>query len=1214
MQESSVKLCDSIKVLSGFQYSINIEYDLFSDSKIQNYIPTASAIEIIEDVMLSTSSKSNERARIFVGSYGKGKSHLALMLLALLCRKDKSLYEPLLSMICETKPELCKFINDYQESNQKLLPVVIQGSSVGIRQAFMLELRRALQSNGMGDIMPQTYFSAAINAITTWRDQYKDTFELFKSMISCSTTEFIAELSQYNNSFYERFVELYPSLTSGSEFNPVSGLNIVDLYNDVNKKIRSYGYTGIFVVYDEFSKFLSGNLRKTSSDEIEVLQYFAENCNRSGNDQMHIMLISHQSILNYVDKLPKSKIDSWKAVSNRFKTIELNTSSSQMYGITSRVIKKDPVWFEAFARENRAVFESLRDRWKDKRVFSELTPLELDNVVWGCYPLDPITTFLLPKISEMVAQNERTLFTFLSSSGQKHTLPEFLSSASEQDVPFLTPDYVFDYFEPLFKAEAYDKPIHKIWKNASVALSKIPKAKMLEKRIIKTLALINIYDRVDVLSPDIDTIISIYSGVASDIQEVVTALTSLTDSGILRKLETKKQLRISEHTEQNVDALINDAVAKISSTSNVIGILNDFVGTRVLYPNSYNDDNEIVRYFDFQFISAFDFLQLASFDRDLQNTDAVGIVYAIIELDNRDEVINKIQSNNDPRLIFVLPKENDSIKTSAFKYAAIQSVLTKSSDEILNEELLYSLNDIEESLMLFIDAFLKPELGASVYYFDGKQENIHRRSLLSKKLSDICESVFCRSPIINNEVINKDNISSQAINSRAKVIEGLLSNELKLNLGLTGTGQDVSFMRSTLKVPGIYSESDGKPVLTMNNLDDHHLEDVLMEIKKFIISTSNDGIKSFSQLYDRLTNPLYHIGMKKGVIPIYLAVVLHFYKKYIVVLKNNKEIEINARLLEAINNNPGDYDLYLEQWDSSKEEYICKLEKDFAQFIRPNEKEFNTFDYIVHAIQRWYLQLPKYVKEIRSIYQGYGQHIAVDVATTRFLNSLRASEINAREYLFNKILWIFDVDTFSSQMADRIANLKAAIDSIKSDLVLALSKDLKTAFGDTIVSADATLPSVVIDWTSGLSNEVKSHMFNNSISTLLNICLSITPDENRFVEELARASTGLRIDDWGEITIDGFLRAVREFVDTINSYNSRLITSGKEVVAGSYKISYIDESGEETYKTFDRAELSDVAKLLYNDIDAMLTEEYGESLSANEKRQVLISIIEKTLS
>ena len=78
--------------------------------------------------MLSTSAKSADRARIFVGAYGKGKSHLALMLLALLCRKEKALYSDLLSMICETKPELCKYISDYQESNQKMLPVVIQAN------------------------------------------------------------------------------------------------------------------------------------------------------------------------------------------------------------------------------------------------------------------------------------------------------------------------------------------------------------------------------------------------------------------------------------------------------------------------------------------------------------------------------------------------------------------------------------------------------------------------------------------------------------------------------------------------------------------------------------------------------------------------------------------------------------------------------------------------------------------------------------------------------------------------------------------------------------------------------------------------------------------------------------------------------------------------------------------------------------------------------
>ena len=135
MSKETIKLNDNIQVLSNFQFSINIEYDLNDDTKIKNYIPTASAIDIIEDVMLSTSAKSADRARIFVGAYGKGKSHLALMLLALLCRKEKALYSDLLLMICETKPELCKYISDYQESNQKMLPVVIQGSSIGIKIA-----------------------------------------------------------------------------------------------------------------------------------------------------------------------------------------------------------------------------------------------------------------------------------------------------------------------------------------------------------------------------------------------------------------------------------------------------------------------------------------------------------------------------------------------------------------------------------------------------------------------------------------------------------------------------------------------------------------------------------------------------------------------------------------------------------------------------------------------------------------------------------------------------------------------------------------------------------------------------------------------------------------------------------------------------------------------------------------------------------------------
>lgn len=1209
---NNAKLSDHIKVLSEFQYSINIEYDLYSDVKIQNYIPTTGALDIIEDVMLSTWSKSADRSRIFVGAYGKGKSHLALILIALLCRKEKRLYKNLLNTIQKTKPELSKYIVSYQNSKQKLLPVVIQGSSVGIRQSFLLAIKKSLQENGMGSIMPNTYFSAAIDAINIWKEKYQETYQAFKKHIHCSITEFINELRQFNNRFYEEFVSIYPALTSGSEFNPVQGMNIVDLYNDVNEKIQDYGYTGIFVVYDEFSKFLSGNLRKTSIDEVEVLQYFAESCNRSGDRQMHIMLISHQSILNYVDNLPKSKVDSWKAVSDRFKPIELNTSASQMYEITARVIQKDNTWFAPYAEEHQDKFNALQDKWSGEKLFSELTQAELKNVIWGCYPLEPVSTFLLPRISEKVAQNERTLFTFLSSDGQKHTLTEFIKKSSPAIFPLLTPDFVYDYFEPLFKAEAYDRPIHKLWKTASVALNKIERRNLLGAKIIKTIALIYILDRIDILPPDIDTILSIY-GAAGDLQNVITTLTELTNSGILRKLDHKNHLRINESSEKNIDAQINDKIEEKKLSVDVQGILNRFAGQQVLYPNAYNDDHEIVRYFDFQFLSASVLCEGSHFVE--MSDGAAGVVYAVItQPDEFDDTLEAIKSFTDERIVFIVPKENEDIGAAAYKYDAIVELIGQSDDEIFIDELSYSLNDVESALQRYIDSFLCPESGHSIYYSSGEIIPIHRKSALSRKLSDICSHLFSACPIINNEVINKNQITAQATNSRAKLVDGILANDLKPNLGLFGSGQDVSFMRSTLKVTGIYVEDDFGAALTITGLPDQNLENVLAIIKDFMIGTSGTGRASFSALYERLINPEYHIGMKKGVIPVYIAVVLHFFKKYIIITRNKREMEINARLLEAINDTPEEYDLYLEKWSPEKEEYIQTLEKAFTPYIRAVEKEYNNFEYIVQALQRWYLQLPKYVKEIRSLYLGTGRTQSLDIAAVRFLNSLRAPELNARDYLFDKILWVFGRQHFDSGIALQVQALKDHIDHIKHNLISALAEDLKVIFGKRQTPAEASLPSVIADWISTLDSHTKAHVFSNNDTAMLRICCEATPDYARLVEDLGRAATGLRIDDWGEITVEGFLRAVSDFVHAVDAYNLKVNQSENQTVVGSYKLSFFDDSGAETFKTYEKTELPDNAQLLYNDVEAMLTEEYGASLSDNEKRQVLIDIITKLLS
>ena len=44
-------LKDNIQVAKGFQTSVNIAYDLHDDNKVQNFIPTMSSLDIIEDVL-----------------------------------------------------------------------------------------------------------------------------------------------------------------------------------------------------------------------------------------------------------------------------------------------------------------------------------------------------------------------------------------------------------------------------------------------------------------------------------------------------------------------------------------------------------------------------------------------------------------------------------------------------------------------------------------------------------------------------------------------------------------------------------------------------------------------------------------------------------------------------------------------------------------------------------------------------------------------------------------------------------------------------------------------------------------------------------------------------------------------------------------------------------------------------------------------------------
>ena len=235
---------------------------------------------------------------------------------------------------------------------------------------------------------------------------------------------------------------------------------------------------------DEFSKFLEANLDSSKMLNFKIIQDMAEAATRSGKKQIHFTCITHKDILDY------SSSDSFKTVEGRFNKIHYVATSEQSYELISNAIPKKAS-FEAFVNQNANAFVNALRVASIVNVFEELESENFERkVLKGCFPLAPLSAFALLHVSELVGQNERTLFTFLAKK-DAYSLPEFLSQDFSEPV-FVTVDNVYDYFQDLLKKEIFNATIHSIWAKTDTALRQVKDNN--QKKILKAIALIYMID------------------------------------------------------------------------------------------------------------------------------------------------------------------------------------------------------------------------------------------------------------------------------------------------------------------------------------------------------------------------------------------------------------------------------------------------------------------------------------------------------------------------------------------------------------------------------------------------------------------------------------------------------------------------------------------------------------------------------------------------
>lgn len=1162
-----MKYNELIGVNENFQYSVNLQFDINNISKIKEYIPTKDGCELLKKYITSVYSGKN-RATTLIGPYGKGKSHLLLILITLLNDYDENDIKYIDNFIEKTKEidsEFYETIKEMREKKTKLMPIIINSNYGDLNQAFLLALSEALERENLNNIVTNTYFDVAIKVIEKWEEKYKEAITDFSTCLkeySCSLRELKLGLKNYSEKYYEIFKNVYSCILHGQEFNPLVNSDIVKTYKDLTHEISQYGYNGIFIVFDEFSKFLEYVDNSHMMRDLKILQDFAEVADRtSSEEQIHISCITHKSMNQYTNNLNEEKTNAFKTVEGRFKELYFNRSLEQNYEIVSYALEKkegyDSYYLNKY-KEHKKFYENI----KKLNIFKDVN--DIDKILFkGCFPLNPITVYSLIGLSEKIAQNERTLFTFLTDD-DSNSLKSFISNNNDG---LFNINKIYDYFKLLFKKEI-DSVIKELWLKAENAINKIKDDNQIA--IIKALSIIYMINETDIFIPDDETI-RLSLNMTEEVYQ--KAIDELIDKSIIKRKKISDELEFSTVYNRELSKEIKRLVDTQFIDINVRDIMNEIIPKRYSLPRRYNEQYKITRFFLNVFITEEQLLNMNNFDILFEENYCDGIILNLIResrnIQNIREHFEHINANN---VVLEIPK------TVFPKNIVMWLREYKSINEMLSDKNLGSELNSELELMLKETIDTLEEQIAIYYSNDNIQEYLYKNTLekkvhnISSYISKICSEIYSQTPIINNELINKKDLSAPIKKARDIVIDTILSNDKSL------------IKSSTSAEATIYKA-------IVDKKETKSISKIMEIIDEFIASSENDKI-SFENLYSILEKQPY--SLRKGIIPILIAMALYNYSDIIVIYFMNKEIDLDSGNLIKINENPEKYYIHTEKGTSDKIKYLSNL---MYIFDVPNlDTQRINLRKLVEKMRRWFLSLPRILRE----YNVENSELNIKNEYIKIKNELLRPDINNNEFIYQKMFEIFNLSDYESVL-NEIKNMKKTFDNFLNNYLENLIKKTKDAINKNF---KGSLTSLLKEWFKKYKLESSTTIYELRTKNFIEYVKTLTThDENDVIEEISKIMTGYYIEDWQPNDYEMFINSINDVL-----YDVKENKSSNENSTNKITLFYGEEKIEKYLAT--STEVSTIGNTMKNNIEDLI-DEYGSSLTEQEKISVLVDIIKK---
>lgn len=1233
-------------VAAHFQRSINLTYDAGNTEYIAGYIPTPNGAKALAMILGNSIEDKQQRAHVWHAAYGSGKSLLAVVLAALASNDDDRTIQVTLDMVMERLarafPAEADPLHAFRNSEKRLLPVLLSGNEGPLSLALPRALAHTLEQAGLADLRPRSQFQAALDMIALWERTYPEVYHRLDERLmteKVALPDLLSRLETMDPTALELFERLYPGLTAGARFDRYAGQSLTDAFHTTAKALQDVGYDGIIIIWDEFGRFIESKVGEAFGPEAALLQTFAEFCNRSGDHQVHLVLTTHRLLSGYAADLPETYRQEWARIAERFVAHNVASDPLVTYRlIAEALVPADGYAWRLFAERYQDTFKELTARALELTLFEDLDDSVLrQQIIERVWPLHPLTVYALPRLSNRVAQNERTLFTFLAAE-EAGTLTEYLARPT-YGWETVGLDMVWDYFAEATRLDAGPGGAHPIWSGVMYGLSKIAQddPQAMAQAIVKALGVLLIIGEANVQT--------------QGVQGRVVPTTELIAWGLNREpdqveawLETLARRRAVVFRRadgywsftRGSDVDLETEVAALSEQRTptrlqMRQLLERDVPLAFHLPRSYNQEKRMTRFFWCLYRWPDEVAGTGSeaFLKQLgPGGYADGAVVYILTINQaeRDIVLETMHTLANDRVVYVVPQRPLLIMEPLQELLALYDLKNDATfmaqDERLPREIDFFIEDARRRLTRTLRPLNRPtSADTEWWWFDGagwRQARIRSEGDVSRLLSRLSNRRFARTPILNNESLNQQKPTKQQTRAAEKVIDALFSQpdgEFPPNLGLVGYGPDFLIFRTLLVRPHLLQavetnateQTEAKTTAEIawrlkSPEENEPLAPIWNEVDRFIKSALENE-QEVAELIDTLLAPPY--GLRRGVLPVLLAAMLHSRLHVLTVRQNRRVISpLTGQVLTEIAHKPEQFTFEVGPWDPQRAILWEVLQDQFHSFVGLHEREQQSLSYLSLALLRWLQAQPRFCRDTNQI-----------SAEAQQLRSLiRKAQRDPAHVLLYDLLDL--LDDGSHDLSDR-EGYKAALRSRLNQLLeeittayQALLHQLDT-FAENHFAVEAVIRrrdgyTILNAWLDELEKQSKQSLETFRFSDVVVERLVTTirqEEEGRFWDKLSHAVIGLYLHDWNDRSIDTFKKNLREAKNRLQREILDL-SDDEEVIELS--VTTPDETSQ-TYR-FRSSDLSPHGKRIFQNFVSTL-EIAGRPLSPDEKRQVVLALL-----